>query len=184
MEELLTRVRKKDKEAVALLYNRYGRKLYGYGVSKWHLEEDDAWDLVYKTLYRVMQVSDKYTFEDEKKFSGFLFTTFINYLRNHYRDNKNKGFETVEMTEKHERTLSQGEGESSKQSPSMICLQKALNEVGDWQRVVLLMRAQDFSYEEIAKYVSKPAEQLKVYYMRLKKAVTELVNECLGMQKQ
>ena len=175
-------IKSKNQNAVAELYNRYGKKLYGYGISKWNLSEDDSWDMVYKTLFRVIEVIDRYTFETEQKFAGFIFKTFINYLRNHYRDNKGKHLETSELNESFTGAVSEkNETEEDKESSKpMKCLQKILQTFEDWQRVVLLMRAQDYAYEEIANYVNKPAEQLKVYYMRLKKIVTEKVNECVN----
>jgi DNA-directed RNA polymerase specialized sigma24 family protein len=73
---------KRDKAAVQVLYERYGRKLYSYAIRHWNLQEDDAWELTYKTLYRILETYSKYSFESEKKFGAFVFTTFINYLRN------------------------------------------------------------------------------------------------------
>lgn len=176
-------LKNKSKETVALLYERYGKKLYGYAITKWKLSEDDSWDLVYKTLYKAMNVADQYTFKDEGKFIGFLFKIFINYLRNHYRDTKAKGIVTTELLETHEKLSSdrkESEEEKESTSPLMRCLQKALAILEDWQRILLLMRAQDYSYEAIAKYVEKPGDQLKVYHMRLKKVVTEKTNDCMN----
>ena len=90
MEEILSELKKKDERSAAWLYTKYGKKLYGYAAAKWNLDEDSAWELVYKTLYKVIDTSDKYKFENENKFCAFLFKIFINYLRNHYRDSKNK----------------------------------------------------------------------------------------------
>ena len=171
------------KETVALLYERYGKKLYGYAITKWKLSEDDSWELVYKTLYKAMNVVDQYSFKDEGKFIGFLFKIFINYLRNHYRDTKAKGIATTELLEKHEKLSSdrkENEEEKESTSPLMRCLQKALAILDDWQRILLLMRAQDYSYEAISKYVERPGDQLKVYHMRLKKVVTKKTNECMN----
>ena len=50
-------------------------------------------------------------------------------------------------------------------------------EFEDWQRVLLLMRSQEVPYSEIAKYVNKPEEQLKVYYSRLKNVLTAKMQE-------
>jgi len=152
-------------------------------VSKWNLAEDDSWEIVYKTLYKVKKVIDKYTFESEEKFSGFIFKIFINYLRNHYRDKKGKQVDTIELNDMHGKITEENEEKSVTQSKRMSCLQKALQQLLDWQRILLLMRAQDFSYEQIAAYVEKPSDQLKVYHMRLKKQVTENSNECLGTAK-
>lgn len=175
MAEIFSRENISD---VKYLYSRFGRKLYGYAVSKWNIDEDNAWELVYKTLYKVKEVIPKYTFESEEKFSGFIFKIFINYLRNHYRDNKNNP-QTVELNESHGKVM-ENEGEKKSSNANMDCLKKALAQLLDWQRILLLMRAQDFSYEQIAKYVEKPLDQLKVYHMRLKKQVTDSTNDCMG----
>ncbi len=182
MFDIASKIKNKDADAIALLYNNYGRKLFGYARVKWKLEEDDSWELVYKTLYRVLDVVDKYQFENETKFQGFVFTIFVNYLRNHYRDHKDKKLQLVELTEMHEKTTYEknDQAHTVKLSPQMECLQKVLQVLEDWQRVVLLMRAQDYSYEDIGKYVDRPTDQLKVYYMRLKKSVTEKTNECIN----
>jgi|ERR1051326_4086316 RNA polymerase sigma-70 factor (ECF subfamily) len=183
MVELVKEIKAKGPDGVALLYERYGKKLYAYAVSRWKVSEDEAWELVYKTLYKVMSVIDKYEFEDESKLSGLLFKIFINYLRNHYRDTKNKRIDTTMLTEQHEKMdfeRQENKDEPLKKNPVMECLQKVLNALEGWQRIVLLMRAQDHPYEEIAPYVDKPAKQLKVYHLRLKKVVTDKTNECLG----
>ncbi|MCE3226964.1 MAG: hypothetical protein K0S32_1515 [Bacteroidetes bacterium] len=176
---LLKEIKKKDKNAVTILYNNYGRKLYGFAVAKWNLDEDEAWELVYQTLYKIMNVAGDYKFETEKKFAGFIFTVFVNNLRNHYQKKKNSPVETIELTEKHERSLHQQEEIKGPVNKHMACLEIALKQLEDWKRILLLMRAQDFSYEEIAAYVSKPVDQMKVYYMRLKKQITGEVNECI-----
>ena len=179
-------LKNKNKETVALLYERYGKKLYGFAITKWNVNEDDSWELVYKTIYKVMNVGDQYTFADEGKFIGFLFRIFVNYLKNHYRDTKTKGIVTTELLEKHEKQSSdrkETEEEKENASPLMRCLQKALALLDDWQKILLLMRAQDHSYEDISGYVNKPGDQLKVYHMRLKKVVTDKTNDCLNKKE-
>lgn len=181
MTELLAQLRRKDKGAIAALYQRYGKKLYGYAVSKWRVDEDEAWELVYKTLYKIIEVAGRYTFENESKFNGFVFQVFINYLRNHYNSKKGKGLDTVAFSQQLENILSEKKEADHERpdTPYMSCLKKILEQFDDWKRILLLMKAQDFSYEEIASYVSKPAGQLKVYYMRARKALTEKVNDCV-----
>ena len=61
----------------------------------------------------------------------------------------------------------------------MNCLKKILEQFEDWKRILLLMKAQNFSYDEISKYVDKPSDQLKVYYMRAKGILTDKVNDCV-----
>lgn len=178
MNDFIKDIRKKDKQAIALLYNRYGKKFYGYAVSRWNVSEDDAWELIYKTLYRIIEVIDKYTFETEEKFNGFIFQVFINNLRNHYQTAKNKRVETIGLEEKHG-SSGERENDEKAESPYMKCLKKAMEQLDDWKRILLLMKAQDFPYAEIAKYVDKPDEQLKVYYLRAKQVLTDKINQCL-----
>lgn len=185
MNDLIKDIQKKDKKAVSLLYNRYGKKLYGYAVSKWHVGEDEAWEIIYKTLYKVIDVIDRYSFENESKFNGFVFQVFINNLRNHYQATKNKTIETVELEEKHGSEIQEKEGHQDEQAsanPYMNCLKKAMEQLEDWKRILLLMKAQNFSYVEIAQYVDKPEEQLKVYYLRAKQVLTDKINKCLNNQ--
>lgn len=182
--ELNHTITSKDKAAVASLYNQYGKKLYGYAVSKWHFTEDEAWDMVYKTLYKVIEVVDKYTFENESKFAGFVFKIFMNNLRMHYRDTKNKKLDTVELSDQQMNRVS-GTSKASETNtgpnPQLAILQEELEKLEDWQRILLLMRAQNMSYAAIAVYANKPEEQLKVYYMRLKKMIADKIEERMNV---
>ncbi|MBS1634345.1 MAG: RNA polymerase sigma factor [Bacteroidetes bacterium] len=183
MTDLLRDIQKKDKAAITLLYNRYGRKFYGYAVSKWQLGEDEAWDLVYKTLYKVLEVIDRYTFETDDKFSGFMFRAFVNNLRNHYNERKSKQVDMVVLNETHHYETTEPDDpppDKTESSLPMRYLQEELQQLDDWKKILLLMRAQDYAYEEIATYVNRPADQLKVYYMRLKKQLTENINKRLS----
>lgn len=181
MYELIKTIQKKDKQAIEALYNLYGKKLYGYALYHWKVTEDEAWELVYKTLYKIIDVIDKYHFETESKFNGFVFQAFINNLRNHYHSKKLKHIDTTPLNDTHGNTSTKEiESEDEKtNNPYMNCLKKILEQLDDWKRILLLMKAQDFSYEDIAQYVNKPSEQLKVYYMRAKKLVTDSVNDCV-----
>lgn len=162
-------------EFVAELYNRYGKKLYAYALRNWNVSEDQSWDLVYKTLYKVIDSYKNYRFESEEKFSSFVFKVFINYLRNHYRDNK-KASEKLQLAEISPAELnnqpSAGPTET-KPDPKLVALNEELEKMEDWQRMLLLMRSEGRPYSEIAEYIQKPEEQLKVYYQRLKESITK-----------
>ena len=163
------------------MYNRYGKKLVAYAMYHWKVTEDEAWELTYKTLYKIIDVIDKYSFETESKFNGFVFQVFINNLRNQYNEKKAKHVEIIPLNESHGNTDNK-EFDTEQEittNPYMNCLKKILEQLDDWKRILLLMKAQDFSYEDIAQYVDKPGEQLKVYYMRAKKTLTDKVNECV-----
>jgi RNA polymerase sigma factor (sigma-70 family) len=202
--ELLRRDRGK---AVEVLYERYGKKLYSYAITSWHLDEDTAWDLIYDTLFKTVEKIDSYEFSSEKKFGSFLFTIFCNNLRRHYRDTK-KREERLSFS-----TFNEQNFEASKSDPSMFTERKVqelmveasveafrepdaggdtlmqildacLAKLPDWERILLLLRSQDMPYNEIARYVHKPAEQLKVYHQRAKTKLEKLVEEALTSVNQ
>ena len=180
-QETYKLVAQKNKEGIALLYERYGKKLYGYAVRNWKLDEDEAWNLIYKTLYKILDTTAGYKFESESKYSSFFFKVFINNLRQHYRDTK-RVKEKLEIvagdTALHGEAIAEELPEDN--SVKMNMLKEELEKLEDWERMLLLMRSQDMPYSEIAKFVNKPEEHLKVYYSRLKTALTKRINEKLG----
>lgn len=179
-----TLIRNSDASAVTVLYERYGKKLAGYAIKKWNTTEDDAWDLVYKTLYRVMETSGNYTFASEEKFSGFVFTVFVNYLRNLFRDRKNHPEMVREMDERIAELGSARDDASEEISPAVRLLNEALDELEDWERILLLMRSQDVPYSKIAALTGKTEDNLKVYYGRLKKKLETKLSEKMNQLKK
>jgi RNA polymerase sigma factor (sigma-70 family) len=171
-------LKKNKDEGITVLYNRYGKKLYTYAIKNWNLDEDQSWDVVYRTIYQVVSAIDKYEFENESKFSGFVFKIFINYLRNHYRDEKRRK-EQLSFTAlgenhlNHNGSAMEPQNEDTKDSQSMQLLKAELEKLEDWERILLLLRGQNVAYSEIAKHIDKPEEQLKVYYQRLKNKMME-----------
>ena len=164
-------------ELITVIYNRYGRKLYSYAKKSWDLNEDAIWDLIYKTLYKVIDSYQNYTFESEEKFASFIFRIFINYLRNYYRDNKEaRSFEFSTMDDAVLGTKEIKEEEENISS-QMKALNEVLDQMEDWERMLLMMRSEGRHYSEIAQYIDKPENQLKVYYQRLKEQLQKKLND-------
>lgn len=189
------------------LYERYGKRLYSYAIASWQLSEDEAWELVYETLLKTASSIKQYEFESEKKFGSFVFTVFCNLLRRYYRDEKRRAerisflnFDEALFEEAKENPILQTERDVQaklvkqfvstywEEQPSTVeylaCLQTVLDEFEDWERVLLLQRAQQIPYSEIAQFVNKPADQLKVYHQRALKKLMQRFVEALNMMKQ
>jgi RNA polymerase sigma-70 factor (ECF subfamily) len=189
------------------LYERYGKRLHSYAMVSWQVSEDEAWELVYETLLKTASSIKQYEFESEKKFSSFVFTIFCNLLRHYYRDEKRKAgrisflnFDEALFDEAKENPALQTERDVQaklveqfvraywEERPSTVeylgCLQTVLDEFEDWERVLLLQRAQQIPYSEIAQFVNKPADQLKVYHQRARKKLLQRFVEALNTMKQ
>jgi RNA polymerase sigma factor (sigma-70 family) len=195
-------LRNQRQDAVVVIYERYGKKLYSYAISSWHLDEDTAWEIVYETLYKAIEKIDNYEFSSEKKFGSFLFTIFCNNLRRHYRDTRKReerlsfatyneqNFEasrsdpelrTERQVMEHmvEASLEAYQEPESGEDSLMQIMETCLAQLQDWERILLLLRSQDMPYGDIARYVSKPADQLKVYYQRARKKLEKMIEEAL-----
>lgn len=172
-------VDEKEKKLLKELYERYGKRLYAYAIKSWKLNEDEAWEMVYKTLYRIVETHKQYQFEDENKFASFVFRVFINYLRNHFRDSKKleERFHLIYVEDSVIQDKTEPKQEEGNDSKMLNALNDVLKDLEDWQRILLLMRSAGHPYSEIAKYISKPEEQLKVYYQRLKQEISKKINE-------
>lgn len=161
-------LKRKKRNGLELFYERYARRLFRYATQNWNCDEDTAWDLIYNTFDSVIENIEKYSFASEEKFGSFVLTAFLNRLRNHFRISKNQQgtilMDDVSMEFQIEESQTDGTDESS----LMQLLKNELQKLEDWERMLLLLRAQQMPYSEIARYVDKPEKQLKVYYQRLK----------------
>lgn len=173
MQQFISILKEKEK-GISWLFENYGKKLVGYGMNVYKISEDAAWDLAYKSIYRVQEVHTQYTFESEQKFASFIFRVYINYLKNHIRDENTRTQSAVFIPlEESKRDFASGRSSrSATGNPQMEKLREELEKLEDWQRILLLMRSQGVAYSEIARYVSKPEDQLKVYFARLKNSLT------------
>lgn len=165
------------KEALLqVLYEKYAAKLCSYGMHTWKLNEDLAWDLVYKTLYKIVSVYENYSFENENLEQGFIFKTFINYIKNYFRDHKDE-LSQVKIELNEAKLENVNTSPETNEHEKLKILQAILDDLEDWQRILVLMRSDGRSYADIAEFVDKPENQLKVYYQRIKEQITKKIHE-------
>lgn len=169
-----------DSGRVKFLYESYGKLLQRYSIKNYQVSDDEAWDLVYKTIYRVAEL-DPAMFEDARKLKGYIFRSQINNIYNHLRDTRKFSVTNVATADLPEDDIAATENGSSVISPQMKILHEELEKLEDWQRILLLMRGQDASYKTISELVNRPEKQLKVYYGRLKQQLLKNINQQLKL---
>ncbi len=169
----LKKLRTKPKEKrLDLLFKAFGKQLFLYGNKQWNIPKDACWELVYACLYKVEEVLEDVSFESEKKFQSYVFRIFINRMKNYLRDEKTKKRGNTEVEFDEER-IEKPEKKVEEEGKEIQVLNALLDELEDWQRILMLMRAQDYSYAEISKYTNQSEKNLKVYYGRLKKRIAK-----------
>lgn len=183
--EILDLISKKDKKGLEFLYTLYGGKFFSFAVEKWDLSEDEAWNVVYQTLETLILKLSQYEFESKKHFENFIFKVFINFLRQYFRSSRRKEsdihFEYINQDiTSYNKNISneQVEIEIEKkdfddyykfekiENPQLIALQRALKKLNEIDRDLLLLRAQNFTYDEIAEFLKIDNNQLKVRHHR------------------
>jgi len=188
-------------DGITVLYERYGRKLFGYGKYNWNVDEDDNWSIIYQTLYKVYEKIGEYQFDSEKSFAGIVYKIYLNYLRKHYRKTQHReqfiqftpfnelnfeeaGEDRMMGAERNVRTYIVKQQEEMDADPvpesiAMTFLKEELDKLESWQRMLMELKGQNMPYKEIAQFIDKPAGQLKVYYQRLRIRVLKNVNDKL-----
>src|SRR5690348_2051442 len=125
---------KNDKEkSIKLFYERYAQKLLTYATRTWNLEQDTAWDLIYKTIYKAAEVVNEYEFKDEQKLASFIFKIFINQIRDHLRQIKNrpKAIDSGELNDHIINNQTSVNTKSANASPALKMLEAELDKLED-----------------------------------------------------
>lgn len=177
-----------DREIAAHLYKTYGHKLIYYAVKSWHLDEDEVWEILYDTLYAFINAYAHHNFAVENQVGALLWTIFKNKLRDRLRQKKREEKEYQEISwpdnlwyqftdvsasgwpQENDTISSQNGG---KYNSTVLKLEEILDRLKDWERQLLLCRANDIPYKFIEEMTGKGQDFLKVHYQRLKKRVAE-----------
>jgi RNA polymerase sigma-70 factor (ECF subfamily) len=180
-------VKKRDSNALKILYEEYGKKFYSYSLKRWYLSQDEGWEVVYRTLETLVLKLSNYTFSTQADFDRFIFRVLINFLRQNYRSAQAKSkdiefvdLDSIDLGNNFEKYLSTASLKDyykteSFDSPILTHLKSVLENFSEVDRDLLLLRAQNFSYEEIAKMLNLDNAQLKVRHHRAKKKLVEIL---------
>jgi len=180
--DIIDLIDKKDSKGLEELYNVYGSRFYAYAINKWHLSEDEAWDIVYKTLETLVLKLSNYKFESKARFEGFLFKVLVNFLRQYFRAKRSQNEGDIEFVDLntndeipyyiskhiHKNAFAEYYKTEIVENPTLIMLNEALNQLEKPDKELLLLRAQNYSYEEIAVLLKIDNNQLKVKHHRAK----------------
>jgi len=189
--EILNLLKSQQQSGLEQLYENYGKKFYNYCIRQWSLTEDDAWEIIYKTLETLVLKLSNYEFESQAHFDNFLFKVLINFVRQYFRSRRHQeDYEMVLLDFQEEDHLSSTvtkllNEQSFKDyyaleivdNTAILALKDALTKIDEQEKDILLLRAQNYSYDEIAKFLGIENNQLKVKYHRAKKKLIQILIE-------
>lgn len=189
-------------QGLKILFEEYGQKLFGFSITHFHLDEDEGYDVLYKTMETVGKVVSRYEFSSENHFANWILKIHKNNILQLLRtkkskehnlqivdfsnwENEAKEFEDEELElDSYKSVLEQISSintfeNSSSQSKLMFAMQKALQQISDIDRELLLLRMNNYSYDEIAEMLGIENNQLKVKFNRAKAKVERKTLEIL-----
>ncbi len=189
--EILDSIGKNDPKGLTSLYDSYGSKFYNYAVKRWQLNEDEAWEVVYKTLETLILKISGYQFESSKHFENFLYKVLLNFIRQHFRRSRKNSVMDIQYVDLNsdgeddlqisraidKKTFHDYYASETIDDKSIIALNEALNQLDVVDKDLLLLRAQNYSYDEIAKLLGIENNQLKVKYLRAKQKLLKNIHE-------
>jgi RNA polymerase sigma-70 factor (ECF subfamily) len=189
-QEIIRLIDEKNPKGWENLFVQYGQKFYGFAVINWKFSEDEAWEIVHQTLETIILKIGEYEIESQSHFDNLLFKIFTNFLRQYYRKKKRieEDFLLIPLGEME---ISNSDGESefdlSKASipfdkgffkeyfeteetdnPKLKELDIALSKLNPLEKDLLLLKANGFTYDQIANMLQIENNQLKVKHYRAK----------------
>ncbi|HNP94376.1 MAG TPA: sigma-70 family RNA polymerase sigma factor [Cyclobacteriaceae bacterium] len=192
-----------NNEGLKVLFEGYGQQLFGFSVTHFHIDEDEGYEVLYKTMETVGKVITRYDFSSESHFANWLFKIHKNNVLQLLRRKRSKEqeFQVVDLNdwEKEAKELEEYEfkleffkpvveqissinpyDNTSKTNKLFLAMQKGLQQLSEVERELLLLRMNNYSYDEIAAMLNIENNQLKVKFLRakakLEKKTLELLN--------
>lgn len=192
--EIISLIDSKDRKGWESLFHIYGRKFYGFAVNNWGFDEDSAWEVVYQTLQTIILKIGEYEIQSQAHFDNLLFKIFINYLRQHYRKTKRTDDFTIislsdlDVATSEENTVddelkspftkeffSDYLENDETENPKLKQLELALAKLDPEEKDLLLLKANGFTYDQIAEMLKIANNQLKVKHHRAKNKLIKLL---------
>jgi DNA-directed RNA polymerase specialized sigma24 family protein len=180
-----------DRDIAEKLFNQYGARLFYYAMKSWDLNEDDIWEILYDTLYGFISSYSGDNFSSQKRIENLIWTIFKNKLRDKYRQ-KRRIKEHYQEVVYSEGNLTKTSGmlvekddylflrysdqvliQEEQQNPILSNLEAILDSFKDWERQLVIGRANGITYILLEEMTGKKADFLKVHYQRLKQRISK-----------
>jgi DNA-directed RNA polymerase specialized sigma24 family protein len=176
-----------DRDIAERLFTQYGNQLLNYGIKSWSLSEDEVWDILYDTIYSFINSYAEHNLSSAKRIEALVWTIFKNKLRDKYRQKKRIERHYQEVAYSEERLSGNTDMQESiwfkysaqilieekSGDPILSKLETILDNLKDWERQLVICRANNIPYADIEEMTGKKADSLKVYYQRLKKRISQ-----------
>lgn len=193
---ILSSISERSSLGVEALYKCYANQLRGYAMTQWQLDEDSAWEVIYQTLEALVLKLPSYQFNNQVEFDRLVFKFFLNFLRQYYRkkqkereiewvpfmdisENNSNDFSPLDKNLENTlvETITDFYESDELRSPNLDKLERCLEQMDSLDRDLLLLRAREYTYEQIAQLLQIENNQLNVKHLRAKQKLVKLFNQ-------
>ena len=153
-ELIMQQVQDGDLDQMAILFERYQRKIYNFFIKMCH-DRDVSEDLAQTTFYRMVKY--RMSYKTEFPFRGWLYQIARNVFNSHYHKSK------VLISDYDDAEELADTSESPTQQQQDELLHKALQQLPeDKRQLLVLSKFQGLKYEEIAQITDMSVASIKV----------------------
>jgi RNA polymerase sigma factor (sigma-70 family) len=176
--EVLDKIIKKDTDVISVLSKIYGKRFFRFATNRHGLSDAEAEDMLFETFYILILKANELIEQitSQKHFDSYLFKIFVNQIRQKFRHERLKNKESISFVRLDDYIFEVGTSYDTFwdfyevdeiESPKIIQLRAALNNLSQTDKDLLILRNQNYTYKEITKIMEgKTEEALRIRYMR------------------
>lgn len=176
-EDLMVAVRDGDLDKLAMIFERYNKRLYGFFM-KQTCDPHTSEDLVQDVFHRILRY--RHTYREGGKFMTWIFTIARSALLTHQRKRRHARDE-VELTEL---VVARGplpDADLERHDESLLVRKALMRLPEDKREALILSRYENMSYQEIARVAGCAVGTIKA---RVHRAIKDLSREYREIQNE
>ena len=176
-EDLMVAVRDGDLEKLAMIFERYNKRLYGFFM-KQTCDPHTSEDLVQDVFHRILRY--RHTYRESGRFMTWIFTIARSALLTHQRKHRHARDE-VEISDFLAAKDPPPGADLEKHEESVLVRKALMRLTPDKREALVLSRFENMTYEEIAKVAGCAVGTIKA---RVHRAIKDLSREYRELQNE
>lgn len=173
-EAIAAQATRGDRDAQAELIERYRKPVFGLCINL--VGRAEAEDLAQDALYRVLTRLD--SFEGKSQLGTWIYRLTTNLCLTHLRRRKRSPFEPAPDVDQTRQVGEPGPGTSVQTGEGLSRVRRALMDLPDAQRAILVLRdIRGLEYEQLAEALEIPVGTVRSRLFRARRALADLLDD-------
>ncbi|MCK9578079.1 RNA polymerase sigma factor [bacterium] len=181
IKNLIEKAKDKDSQAFGELFDFYYPKILNYTLRS-TTNLDNAKDITSNTFLKALQGLEKFEWQTDSSFNAWIYKIATNEINQFFR--KNKKYQSIIKIEEKDLDLSDNNLHSKtiqaaiENDEYLKVINRSLIKMNrTYQDIIRLRYIEDLSYEEVSRIIGKNESTTRVYCMRAKDKLKELIEK-------